>query len=68
VKCPHCGMEIEAQQNRAAKSRWAGMTKSERADEMSRVRKLGVKRAKTKARALRPVELSKTPIKESQNK
>ena len=29
------------------------MTKAERAAEMSRVRKLGVKRAKTKARALR---------------
>jgi hypothetical protein len=29
------------------------MTKAERAAEMSRVRKLGVKRSKTKARALR---------------
>jgi hypothetical protein len=29
------------------------MTKAERASEMSRVRKLGVKRAKTKARPLR---------------
>ena len=29
------------------------MTKTERAAEMSRVRKLGVKRSKTKARALR---------------
>lgn len=29
------------------------MTKAERAAEMSRVRKIGVKRAKTKARALR---------------
>lgn len=29
------------------------MTKAERAAEMSRVRKLGVKRAKSKARALR---------------
>jgi len=53
VKCTHCGKEIEAQQNRAAKSRWDGMTKAERAAEMSRVRKIGVNRAKTKARALR---------------
>ena len=53
MKCPHCGKEIEAQQNRAAKSRWSGMTKAERSTEMSRVRKLGVKRAKTKKRALR---------------
>lgn len=53
MKCPHCGKEIEAQQNRAAKSRWSGMTKAERAAEMSLVRKLGVKRAKTKKRALR---------------
>lgn len=53
MKCPHCGKPIEVQQNRAAASRWASMTKAERAAEMSRVRKLGVKRSKTKARALR---------------
>jgi hypothetical protein len=53
MKCPHCGQEIETQQKRAAESRWASMTKAERATEMSRVRKLGVKRSKTKARALR---------------
>ncbi len=53
MNCPHCGKEIETQQRRAAESRWAGMTASQRAAEMSRVRKLGVKRAKTKARALR---------------
>lgn len=51
MKCPHCSSEIETQQKRAAESRWASMTKAERAAEMSRVRKLGVKRAKTKARA-----------------
>ena len=53
MRCPHCGREIETQQKRAAESRWSSMTKAERAAEMSRVRKLGVKRAKTKARALR---------------
>lgn len=53
VKCPHCGHEIETQQRRAAESRWAVMTKTERAAEMSRVRKLGVNRAKTKSRGLR---------------
>ena len=53
MKCPHCGKEIETQQKRAAESRWSSMTKAERAAEMRRVRKLGVKRSKTKARGLR---------------
>ena len=53
MRCPHCGKEIETQQKRAAESRWSSMTPAERAAEMSRVRKLGVKRSKTKARALR---------------
>ena len=53
MRCPHCGKEIETQQKRAAESRWSSMTPAERAAEMSRVRKLGVKRAKTKARARR---------------
>jgi hypothetical protein len=53
MNCPHCGKPIETQQKRAAESRWSSMTKSERAAEMSRVRKLGVKRAKIKARPLR---------------
>lgn len=50
MKCPKCGYEIEAQQNRAAKSRWANMTKAERAAEMSRIRKKGVKNQKRTAR------------------
>lgn len=53
MNCPHCGKPIKTQQKRAAQSRWSSMTKAERAAEMSRVRKLGVKRSKTKARALR---------------
>jgi len=53
MRCPHCGKEIETQQKRAAESRWSSMTKAERAAEMSRVRKLGVNRAKNKARPLR---------------
>lgn len=54
MKCPTCGHDPDdVQQIRAAKSRWAGMTKAQRAAEMSRVRKLGVKRAKTKTRPLR---------------
>ena len=53
MHCPHCGKEIETQQKRAAESRWSSMTKAERAAEMSRVRKIGVKRSKTKARGLR---------------
>jgi len=50
MKCPKCGYEIEAQQNRAAKSRWSNMTKAERAAEMSRIRKKGVKNQKRTAR------------------
>lgn len=50
MKCPKCGCEIEAQQNRAAKSRWANMTKAERAAEMSRIRRKGVKKQKRTAR------------------
>lgn len=50
MKCPKCAHEFEAQQNRAAKSRWANMTKEERAAEMSRIRKLGVKNQKRTAR------------------
>ena len=50
MKCPKCGYEIEAQQNRAAKSRWAKMTKAERSAEMSRIRKKGVKNQKRTAR------------------
>jgi hypothetical protein len=50
MKCPKCGYEIEAQQNRAAKSRWANMTKAERAAEMSRIRNKGVKNKKRTAR------------------
>lgn len=50
MKCPKCGYEIEAQQNRAAKSRWANMTKAERAAEMSRIRRKGVKNTKRVAR------------------
>jgi len=37
------------------------MTKAERAAEMSRVRKLGVKRSKTKARGLRQNALHELP-------
>lgn len=50
MKCPKCGYEIEAQQNRAAKSRWANMTKAERAAEMSRIRRKGIKKPKRTAR------------------
>jgi DNA-directed RNA polymerase subunit M/transcription elongation factor TFIIS len=50
MKCPKCGYEIEAQQNRAAKSRWANMTAKERAEEMSRIRRKGLKNQKRTAR------------------
>ena len=48
MKCPKCGYEIEAQQNRAAKSRWSNMTKAERAAEMSRIRRKGINKSKAK--------------------
>jgi len=50
MKCPKCGYEIEVQQNRAAKSRWSGMTKSQRAAEMSSIRRKGIKKPKRIAR------------------
>lgn len=50
MKCPKCGYEIEAQQNRAAKSRWANMTKAQRASEMSRIRRKGIKKPNRTAR------------------
>lgn len=50
VKCPKCGYEIEVQQNRAAKSRWSGMSAKERAAEMSRIRRKGIKKPKRIAR------------------
>lgn len=50
MKCPKCGYEIEAQQNRAAKSRWSQMTKAERSAEMSRIRRKGIKKPKRAAR------------------
>ncbi len=50
MKCPKCGYEIEVQQNRAAKSRWSGMTKAQRAAEMSSIRRKGIKKPKRTAR------------------
>lgn len=50
MKCPKCGYEIEVQQNRAAKSRWSGMSAKERAAEMSRIRRKGIKKPKRIAR------------------
>ena len=50
MKCSKCGHEFEGQQNRAAKSRWSGMTKEQRAAEMSRIRKKGEKNQKRTAR------------------
>jgi len=50
MKCPKCGHEFEGQQNRAAKSRWSGMTKEQRAAEMSRIRRKGIKKPKRSAR------------------
>ena len=50
MKCPKCGYEIEVQQNRAAKSRWSRMTAKERAAEMSRIRRKGIKKPKRSAR------------------
>lgn len=46
MNCPHCGKEIETQQNRAAESRWSAMTKAERSAEMSRIRRKGIKKPK----------------------
>ena len=65
VKCPKCGYEIEVQQNRAAKSRWSGMSAKERAAEMSRIRRKGIKKPKRIARHSRgdgePVDVRHAP-------
>ena len=51
MKCPTCGHDPDdIQQKRAAVSRWSGMTKKERSEEMSRVRKKGIKKPKRTAR------------------
>ena len=50
MNCPHCGNPIETQQHRAAQSRWASMTAEERAAEMSRVRRKGLRKPKRVAR------------------
>ena len=42
IKCK-CGREIEPQQARAAKVRWAKLTDAERAEQMRRVRAKGRK-------------------------
>lgn len=44
MNCPHCGHEIEIQQKRAVAVRWAKMTAEQRSDEMSRIRKAGLKK------------------------
>jgi hypothetical protein len=44
MKCPVCKAEIPSQQSRAAKARWAKLSKKERAAEMSRRRKKGIKK------------------------
>jgi hypothetical protein len=43
-KCPTCGHDPSASAKRAARSRWAALTPEQRAKEMSRVRKKGIKR------------------------
>ena len=50
MKCPNCGHELEVQQNRAAKSRWYGITALQRSAEMSRIRRKGIKKPKRVAR------------------
>jgi uncharacterized membrane protein YvbJ len=43
MKCPHCGKEIESQQQKAARARWAKKTAKQKSEEMSKVRKKGIK-------------------------
>ena len=51
MKCQTCGHDPEhIQQKRAAVSRWSGMTKKERSEEMSRIRRKGIKKPKRVAR------------------
>jgi len=51
MKCPTCGHDPDdIQQKRAAVSRWSGMTKKQRSEEMSRIRRKGIKKPKRVAR------------------
>ena len=46
MKCPKCGHEYPAtNQAKGGKSRWKGMTKKQRSDEMKRVRAKGISSA-----------------------
>ncbi|MDE2020887.1 MAG: hypothetical protein KGJ13_11175 [Patescibacteria group bacterium] len=56
-KCGHIN-EVEAQQNRAAKSRWSNMTPEEKSAEMSRIRRKGIKKPKRTARRANDSKLS----------
>jgi len=51
MNCPHCGKEIEPQQKRAAQSRWSSMTEKARSEEMSRIRRKGIRLSKKKVSA-----------------
>lgn len=47
MKCPTCGHDPDnIQQKRAAVSRWSVMTKKEKSEEMSRIRRKGIKKPK----------------------
>jgi predicted Fe-S protein YdhL (DUF1289 family) len=51
MKCPTCGHDPDdIQQKRAAVSRWSVMTKKERSEEMSRIRRKGIEKPKRTAR------------------
>lgn len=51
MKCPTCGhAPDDIQQKRAAVSRWSVMNKKERSEEMSRIRRKGIKKPKRVAR------------------
>ena len=56
MKCPTCGHDPDdIQQKRAAVSRWSVMNKKERSEEMSRIRRKGIKKPKRVARTVRLV-------------
>ena len=47
MKCPHCGKEIETQQQRAARARWNGVDKKKRSAEMKKVRQAALNKENT---------------------
>jgi hypothetical protein len=69
MKCPKCGHEFPAKnQAKGGKSRWKGMTKKQRSEEMKRVRAKGISSANCVSAAPSGISNSATPTNSHENK